>query len=201
MKYFLVTVVVLLHLPVFSQRFFFQAYSTSEGLAQSQVTSISQDSVGYLWIATLGGISKYNGNTFKNYSTDNGLLNNRTNVIKWIDSKLYAGHQGGISIIENDKIRTVSLGKDFQQLNVTDIVHFKGKIIVATNGEGLYQLKNNKLQPFSLLQHDNLFVRDLLEWEGDLYIATRGGVVRTNDLKSVDDFLTDKIIIISSMAL
>lgn len=200
MKIFLVTAVLLLHLPVFSQRFFFQAYSTSEGLAQSQVTSISQDSVGYLWIATLGGISKYNGNIFVNYSTDNGLLNNRTNVIKWIGSKLYAGHQGGISIIENGQITTVPLDKEFQQVNVTDIVIFKGKIIVATNGEGLYQLKNNQLQPLSLLQNDNLFVRDLLEWEGDLYIATRGGIVRTNDLKLVDDFLSDKKMSISSIA-
>lgn len=200
MKYLVVIAVLLLYFPIFSQRFFFQTYSTSEGLAQSQVTSISQDSVGYLWIATLGGISKYNGNTFKNYSTDNGLLNNRTNVIKWIDSKLYVGHQGGISIIENDKITTASLDEDFQLVNITDIVNFKGKIIISTNGEGLYQLKNNKLQQLSALHNDHLFIRDLLEWKGDLYIATRGGLIRTNDLNNFDFFLKNKEISISSLA-
>ena len=200
MKYSVIIAVLLLYFPVFSQRFFFQTYSTSEGLAQSQVTSISQDSVGYLWVATLGGISKYNGNTFKNYSTDNGLLNNRTNVIKWIDSKLYIGHQGGISIIENDKITTASLDEDFQLVNITDIVNFKGKIIVATNGEGLYQLKNNKLRQLPVLHHDFLFIRDLLEWKDDLYIATRGGIIRTSDLNHFDSFLKNKEISISSLA-
>lgn len=184
----------------FSQRSFFKSFSTSEGLAQSQVTSICQDSTGYLWIGTLGGISKYNGNTFTNYSTDNGLLNNRVNAIKWIDSKLYIGHQGGISVMENNKIQQFPLENDFNLVNVTDIVNYNGTIVIATNGEGLFQLKYKKLVKIPLLKDDYLFVRDLLEWKGDLYIATRGGVVRTDNLKATTSFLENKEVSISSLA-
>lgn len=200
MKYlFLFTALVWCSLT-FSQRYLFQSYSTSEGLTQSQVTSICQDSTGYLWIGTLGGVSKYNGNTFQNYSTDNGLLNNRVNVVVWIDSKVFIGHQGGISVIDNNKITAISLARPFQMTNVTDIVKYNGRIIVATNGAGLYELKNRTLTALPLLRHDYAFVRDMLEWKGDLYFATRGGMVRSNNLLKSDFFLKDREISISALA-
>lgn len=186
---------------LFSQRSYYKSYSTSEGLAQSQVTSICQDSIGYLWVGTLGGISKYNGATFQNYSSDNGLLNNRVNILKWINNKLYVGHQGGISIIHNEKIEQFSLDKEFYMLNITDIVSFQGQIIISTNGEGLYQFKNKKLIPLPLLEHDNLYVRDLLVWNNELYMATRGGVLKTKDLKSCQMPLDEHEISISSLAI
>lgn len=186
---------------LFSQRSYYKSYSTSEGLAQSQVTSICQDSIGYLWVGTLGGISKYNGATFHNYSSDNGLLNNRVNILKWIDNKLYVGHQGGISIIHNEKIEQFSLDKEFYMLNITDIVSFNGQIIISTNGEGLYQFRNKKLIPLRLLEHDNLYVRDLLIWNNELYMATRGGVLKTKDLKGCQMLLDEHEISISSLAI
>ncbi|MBC9812835.1 histidine kinase [Crocinitomicaceae bacterium CZZ-1] len=200
MRYLLFLVAFFYCFFTFSQRSFFKAFSTSEGLAQSQVTSICQDSIGYLWIGTLGGISRYNGNTFTNYSTDNGLLNNRVNVIKWINAKLHIGHQGGISIMENNKIQQFPLDKEFNLVNVTDVVCYNGTIVIATNGEGLFQLKNKKLVRIPLLHDDHLFVRDLLEWKGDLYIATRGGVIRTDNLKTTTVFLENKEVSISSLA-
>ena len=58
------------------QQHTFINYSSEEGLPQSQVNSIVQDSSGFLWIATIGGISRFDGKNFKNYSTLNGLLQN-----------------------------------------------------------------------------------------------------------------------------
>lgn len=199
MRYVLLIVALFLYSSIFSQRFFFKSYSTQDGLAQSQVTSICQDSLGYLWVGTLGGVSRYNGNKFYNYSTDNGLYNNRVTTIKMINSKLFIGHQGGVSIIENNKVRKYSLGKNAFTLNVTDIVSFNGKIIISTNGEGLFEFDNNKLTHLPLLNGDYDYVRDLVEWEDELYIATRSGVVRTKDLLKVDFFL-DKDMSVSSLA-
>lgn len=200
MKYLIFFLALVLCQVSFSQRYLFKSYSTSEGLTQSQVTSICQDSIGYLWVGTLGGVSRYNGHTFKNYSTDNGLLNNRVNVVKWIDSKVFIGHQGGISIIGNNKITAIPLSKRFHTTNITDIIKYHEKIIVATNGAGLYELKNGRLSPIPLLKDDYSFVRDLLEWKGDLYFATRGGMVRSHDLRTADYFLEDKEISISALA-
>ena len=80
-----------------AQKYSFVAYSTSEGLPQSQVNSITQDKNGYLWIATLGGLSKFDGKNFTNYAKSDGLLNNRIVHLSYINEKLYVGHDKGIS--------------------------------------------------------------------------------------------------------
>lgn len=47
------------------------------GLAQSQVLTLFQDAKGYMWFGTNGGgVSKYDGVKFKNYSTKEGLIGN-----------------------------------------------------------------------------------------------------------------------------
>lgn len=48
-------------------------YGTREGLAQSQLTALVQDAHGYIWVATHGGLSRFNGRRFANYTTLNGL--------------------------------------------------------------------------------------------------------------------------------
>lgn len=48
-------------------------FSKSDGLAGTQVTGIVEDSTGHIWIATSGGVSRYDGHTFTNYTTKDGL--------------------------------------------------------------------------------------------------------------------------------
>ena len=45
----------------------FKEYSLTEGLSQSSVLCILQDSNGYMWFGTRDGLNKYNGHTFKTY--------------------------------------------------------------------------------------------------------------------------------------
>ena len=45
----------------------FQRLSSQDGLSNGSVTSIFQDSQGYMWFGTWDGLNKYNGNTFTIY--------------------------------------------------------------------------------------------------------------------------------------
>ncbi len=45
-----------------------QAWSTEEGLPQSSISQIFQSHDGYLWLATEGGVSRFDGAGFKNYN-------------------------------------------------------------------------------------------------------------------------------------
>lgn len=65
-------------LECFSQRYNFEQYDIENGLAQSQVNSIVQDGKRRLWIATLAGISCFNGKQFTNYSKTDGINSNFT---------------------------------------------------------------------------------------------------------------------------
>ncbi len=51
----------------------FDHYSTKDGLPSNRITSIFQDSRGYLWIGGDSGLSVYDGISFKTYGVDDGL--------------------------------------------------------------------------------------------------------------------------------
>src|SRR5690554_5908457 len=72
-----------------AQRFSFIQYNTSKGLPQSQVNTIAQDESGYLWIGTYGGLARFDGENFKNFGRNNGLLNNRITKLQFINGVLY----------------------------------------------------------------------------------------------------------------
>src|ERR1700680_2276865 len=62
-----------------AQKFHFQNYNVQQGLIQSQVYAITQDHYDNLWFCTLGGISRFDGKSFTNYSETDGLIGNYAN--------------------------------------------------------------------------------------------------------------------------
>ena len=56
--------------------------NSSNGLSNDYVKSIAQDSLGSIWIATEGGLNRFDGHTFQVYTTDNsGLTSNELNSV------------------------------------------------------------------------------------------------------------------------
>ena len=69
-----------------------------DGLAQSQVNDVHQDASGYLWIATVSGLSRFDGTEIKNYYKSDGLVDNMvTCIIEKEDGSIYFGGLGGFS--------------------------------------------------------------------------------------------------------
>jgi ligand-binding sensor domain-containing protein len=73
MKIIVVVIFGIISLGLNAQRYSFISYSNQDGLPQSQVTSITQDDKGYLWVGTLGGLAKFNGKRFTSFTQENGL--------------------------------------------------------------------------------------------------------------------------------
>lgn len=166
----------------FGQRYSFVSYSLEQGLPQSQVTSITEDDNGYLWVGTLGGLARYNGVRFVNFSRENGLFNNRITSLDFTHSELWIGHEGGVSVYANGKISNWSLGERFKNVSVSSITWFQNTLVIATNGEGLFFLKNGAISHLTLSNPDQNRVRDLLVFNNHLYVATRDGLIRSKDL-------------------
>src|ERR1700741_3194636 len=81
------------------QQYNFHNYSVKDGVAQSQVYSLLQDSRGYLWMGTQGGgITRYDGKEFKTYSIKEGLSSNKVFCIREDKKKnLWMGTMNGLS--------------------------------------------------------------------------------------------------------
>ena len=61
-------VLVLLSVVGFAQQqpqMYFEQVSMEDGLSQVSINDIIQDSTGFLWFATLDGLNRYDGYTFK----------------------------------------------------------------------------------------------------------------------------------------
>lgn len=67
-----------------AQQYFFSGYSIEDGLSQSVVNCIFQDSRGYIWVGTQNGLNKFNGYKFEVYTYDPGDTNSIPN--NWIYS-------------------------------------------------------------------------------------------------------------------
>ena len=133
-----------------SQKYSFVAYSTEEGLPQTQVTSICQDSLGYLWIGTLGGLAKFNGSEFTTYSSNDGLINNRIATISAIGNRLWVGHDGGVSMIDKNHITNIAFSGNDKSRKVSDIVEFNNQIVICTDGGGIFKLEGKKVKRIDL---------------------------------------------------
>ena len=122
---------------IFGQQHSLIQYSVSEGLAQSQVSKIHQDSLGFLWAATSGGgVSRFDGKNFTNYNENDGLGGNIvTDITEGKGNTIYVTSTWGpVSAIQNNKTTNLSD-------NITGINH----IIYDNKSERLYGAKENNL--------------------------------------------------------
>lgn len=65
-------------------------YGVRQGLVQSQVMCGFQDSFGYLWFGTKGGISRFDGKTFKNFRSDIEIKSGQIHYINQYKDTVFA---------------------------------------------------------------------------------------------------------------
>lgn len=86
---------------VYSQQYTFTNYSINEGLSQSVVNCVFQDSKGYIWLGTQNGLDRFDGRNFELYRFNPADSNSISN--NWIyaisedrDENLWIGTKGGL---------------------------------------------------------------------------------------------------------
>ncbi|MCE3295563.1 MAG: hypothetical protein K0R65_1277 [Crocinitomicaceae bacterium] len=182
MRFFAFCFLLLFTRSLSAQSYTFTNYSIPEGLAQTQVKVIAEDQDGYLWVGTVGGLSRFNGSAFTNFSSEDGLLNNHITALFPHGKEVWIGHQGGISLYKGRVFKHWSFGENTKDISVTKILYFNNKLVVATNGKGLYMLDQNKMVALPLASNDQNRVRGLEMYGKKLYLATREGLFETSDL-------------------
>jgi signal transduction histidine kinase/DNA-binding response OmpR family regulator/ligand-binding sensor domain-containing protein len=133
--------------PTFAQSYLFDHYNISHGLPSNWVTSICQDSKGYLWVGGDGGMAVYDGVSFKSIGPADGL----PVPLVWsiIESRLspgtlYAGtHGGGVSKIRDGNISTIRVGDTQNSNTIGRILEDRNGVIWCAASPGLYRIAND----------------------------------------------------------
>ncbi len=130
----------ILYQPLLSNnpsQLYFTGYSISDGLSQSVVVCIYQDSRGFIWLGTQNGLNRFDGNSFKTFiyqPNDPGSISNN-----WIYSiaednygNLWIGTKGGLNryITEENRFERIRYTTPFS----TDITQFVYDVRSARNG-------------------------------------------------------------------
>lgn len=124
-----------------AQQYPFLKWSTSEGLAQSQVRCIHQDRLGYLWVGTLGGVSRFDGKSFVNFSRRDGLLSNQINTIASVgDSLLAFASIGGITLYDGLSFTPKRFPASFEKAQVNHLYTDERKQLWAATEVGLLRV-------------------------------------------------------------
>lgn len=90
-----------------AQRYPFFNRGIEHGLVQSQPIMLSQDSARYLWAATLGGVSRYDGRQFVSYTRTEGLPSNTTFTIYTDRSgQVWVGTDQGLARFDGQAFQT-----------------------------------------------------------------------------------------------
>ncbi|MFK7849193.1 MAG: two-component regulator propeller domain-containing protein [Rhodothermales bacterium] len=190
-------------LPVSAQDYSFDTFSMEQGLSAFAVTDIIQDTTGFLWIATLGGLNRYDGYTFETYHHISGdsstLANNYINTNALLtdgNNNLWIGTRGGLSRLDlatglfhnyyHSPDDTTSLpDNEVHQLLKTN----SGKLWVGTSG-GL-SLYDPATDSFARYFSDP--VRSLAEDEsGYIWIGTYIGLYRLDPVSGIHTYLPIK---------
>lgn len=175
-----------LALDLMAQRYPFRTYSIEDGLSESSVNTVLQDSEGYMWIGTNFGLNRFNGITFQNFFDDQGLNNSKIHALME-DSKgrIWIGNEEGVNYWQADSIYYVEELSVLDNMSVISIFEdSSGGLWFGTDGDGAWLFtKEGELFQYSTSQgfRNNRIRRILQAPDGALWFATRGGLTRLKE--------------------
>jgi ligand-binding sensor domain-containing protein len=96
--------------PHLSRNYAYRYFSTRDGLAQMQVLCAFQDRDGFMWFGTKGGVSRYDGISFRNYTQEDGIpVGEMFGIAEWGHKKVFHFNYQFQILHENDSLELVEL--------------------------------------------------------------------------------------------
>ena len=122
-------------------------------LAGARIRSIIRDSRNRLWLSIWGGgLLRYDGGKVLAFGKEEGLLSNYVRMVsEREDGAILAAHNGGVAVIEGDRV-TERYGKEDGIVNIECLsvaAAKNGDILLGTNGDGIYVINDSGIRKIS----------------------------------------------------
>jgi ligand-binding sensor domain-containing protein/two-component sensor histidine kinase len=129
------------HLPI-------KTYTVADGLLRDTVSKIKQDSRGFLWFCTGEGVSRFDGYSFTNFTTDDGLPDRTVNdFLETRNGEIYVATNNGLAKLDphgkrnpDNSLFKVFLPEKPQAKNINILFEDESGAIWVGTGDGLYKL-------------------------------------------------------------
>ncbi len=167
--------------------------SVEQGLSQSVVFDIVQDSIGFIWIATQDGLNRYDGYHFKTFRF---IPDDSTSISEnWVTTLLVdrhfiwlGTHHGGVNLLDlrNETFTHFFNGQsnqpDLSDVWIKDLLNDGyGNLWIATWGKGLIRFTPATGQVLLFNEANGLTHNDvscLFQIEDTLWVGTKIGLTR-----------------------
>ncbi len=188
----------------------FHLLDVSSGLSHNFINDIKQDSLGFIWIATIDGLNRYDGNNFLQFkkhldSSSKGLVNNYIQQLEIKNnSELLIATDAGLAIYNfrmdnfqlinteggllNNSVSAIEMGLDDNSIIGT----YRGGIQFADDNWSLKNSKENFLQNINLTSTEISSIQ--LQQDSLLWIGTYNdglNKINLNDGKVTHPFSKD----------
>lgn len=170
--------------------------SLENGLSNNYIADIIQDGQGLIWIATEGGLNRFDGKDFNIYTKNNsGLVSNELNALLYDkeENSIWIGSQReGISIFDcrTHSFRNYSMDNGLITNDVTHLSHAADGGIWITHYHVGIEYYNKKTKEFILFADKDIEGMKSLNWcacddgNGNLYVGHTNDGISVIDIKN-----------------
>ena len=152
------------------------SYSISEGLPTDEANAVVQDQAGYLWIGSYGGLVRYDGTHFVDYSSR--MVSSAIRSL-YADSagRLFIGtNDAGVYVMEEDQLTQLRVPASQEYLCIRRFDETSDGVVYAATTSGIVRVDKEELTPVILDEFSSdQFVAIAIDSDDRIWALTDSG--------------------------
>lgn len=156
----------------------FTNLTTKDGLSDNSIYSLIRGAGEDLWVGTDNGLCCIRDRkVVQTLTQKEGLSSNSIRCLLYgPDETLWIGSTKGLDMLKNGTITHFVEDEDFPFSSISAIVHYRGTIVVAIEGEGVFRCIDREFVPLddSSSSYGVNVISFLADEAGNLWLGTRG---------------------------